>query len=180
MAKSDVSELPVPQGWEDDYKLAFPSDYLGHQHLRGKEPTLTITAVRLPELKMVKPGMRPQVKRKLVVEFGALKGRTDGTPHLWIVNKTNAETIVGLYGKKPRDWVGKAITLYTDDHVQLGRETVSAIRVRARIPPSAQQRPARESPATRPPAGDAPAAAGPPDEEEMQEIARREAEEDGG
>lgn len=175
------ADPPLPKGWEDDYQLAFPSDYLGQQHLRGNEVTLTISAIDLPVLEMVKPGMRPQKKRKLVVEFHQLRGRADGTPFRWIVNKTNAATIAGLYGKRARDWIGKRITLWPDPEVTFGTKKIGAIRVRPVVPKQTQQRAAGTAPTTPPPAQElAPPAAGnalPPDDEELEEIMRREREE---
>lgn len=192
MAKKDEETLPIPAGWEDDYQLAFPSEYLGAQHLRGTEPTLIISRVRLPELEMVQPGMRPKKSRRMVIEFDGLKGRADGTPHKWIVNKTNAATIKLLYGKAPRNWAGKRITLWGDPDVddpkspkdpQTGkRQKCTAIRVRPRIPADTSQQRARGAGSPPPPDGAEPAPAaggGPMSEEELAEIARREAEEDG-
>jgi hypothetical protein len=186
MAKNDDEPTTVePKGWEDDWQLAFQSDYLGAPHLRGMEVTLVISRVRLPELKMVKPGMRPQKKRKLVIEFDALKGRSDGMPYQWIVNKTNADVIATLYGPAPRDWVGKRITIWPDPNVDQpsrdGKRHIKgpAIRVRPKVAERTQQRAARGD-ALPPQAQESPPpAAGPMSEEEMQEIARREAEEEG-
>jgi hypothetical protein len=182
--RDDEAELPVPTGWEDNWKLAFPKEYLGAEHLRGQDVTLTISRVHLPSIEFNKPGMRPRKERRLVVEFDTLRGRTDGTPFRWMLNKTNSDAIAQLYGPAPRSWVGKRITLWPDPDVMMpnpkGRGQVkgTAIRVRPAIPPErGQQRPARESPATLPPAGDAPAAAGAPDEDELREIAAREREE---
>jgi hypothetical protein len=115
MAKKDDEPTTVePKGWEDDWQLAFPSDYLGAHHLRGQDFTLVISRVRLPELKMTRPGMRPQKKRRIVIEFDALKGRADGMPYQWIVNKTNCDSIEALYGRAPRNWAGKRITIWPE------------------------------------------------------------------
>lgn len=182
MAKQEAETLPVPKGWEDDYKLAFESDYLGAQHLRGHDVTLTISRVRLPELTMVKPGMRPKKKRRLVIEFDQLKARDD-MPYQWILNKTNSDTIGGLYGKAPRGWTGKRVTLWGDPNVDDPKnrgQKCTAIRVRPRVPEERSQPRAARGDDAHPPAQESPPpAAGAPSEEEMQEIARREAEEAG-
>ena len=182
--KRDDPPLPEPKGWEDDWKLAFPKEYLGAEHLRGQDVTLTISRVLLPELTMVKPGMKPKKARKLIIEFDALKGRTDGTPYKWIVNKTNSRAIMALHGKAPRDWAGKRITLWPDPEVEMpnpagrGQITGEAIRVRPTITQRDQQRARGDAPPPHPPAQESPPpAAGAPDEEELREIARREQEE---
>lgn len=136
MAKDDAP-LPLPKGWEDNYELAFPKDYLGKQHLRGHQITVTIDHVDLPELTMISPGAPPTRARRLVVHLAELRGRTDGTPFKWIVNRTNAGTIASLYGKAAREWIGKRITLYEDKSVRnpKDRNNPGAIRVRDEVPP---------------------------------------------
>lgn len=181
MTRDESPPLPVPPGWEDDYKLAFESRYLGRQHLRGKDLTLTISAVQLPVLVMVSPGKKPQKKRKLVIEFHALRGRTDGTPFEWIVCKTNADVIAMLHGRAPlRDWIGKRITIFDDPTVEAFGKVVGGIRVRPTRPPAQErQRPAQgQTPGSPPPvAAAAPGPASPPSDEEIEEIMRRESEE---
>lgn len=50
-----------------------------------------------------------------------------------LLNKTNAGTIVGLYGNDTEEWIGNRIGIYATE-VQFGKKMVGAIRVKPRAP----------------------------------------------
>lgn len=105
-----------------NYELLFPSLYLKAAELQGKDVTVTIEKVQLEELTM-----RGGLKKKKGVIY--LRGKEK----MIVLNRTNAETIVKLYGPDTNGWIGKRITIYAD-RVTFGRETVDAIRVRPKVP----------------------------------------------
>lgn len=168
----DEKAIPMPPGWEDDYRLAYPKEYLGQPHLRvlapqrsGHEIHVTIKRVEMPVLTMAKPGMRPRKRRNMVLHFAELEGRTDGIPGKWICGITSARVIGMLHGDAPRGWPGKRITLYCDPDVTYGKDKTGGLRVRPRVPPPATERSQRargdvsKPPTTQespPPAGSAP------------------------
>jgi hypothetical protein len=69
----------------------------------------------------------------------------DGHEKGLVLNKTNKETIKGLYGKETDDWIGNKITLFTTEVDYQGKQ-VMAIRVRMKAPktgtPAAPAKPA--------------------------------------
>lgn len=48
----------------------------------------------------------------------------------WVTCKTTLFCVEALYGRSPRGWVGKPITLYWDPDVKFGRDTVGGVRVK--------------------------------------------------
>jgi len=99
-------------------ELMFPSKYLRAVDLDG-ERLVTIADVVMDELVM-RGGRREE---KPVIHL-------KGDDKMLVLNKTNAETIAGLYGGESDEWRGKELVLFPTD-VTFGRERVLAIRVRA-------------------------------------------------
>lgn len=75
-----------------------------------------------------------------------------------VLNRTNINTIAGMYGDDTDDWEGKKITLFATQ-VDFQGKQVDAIRVRNRPPKTKEAKPAK-------PAATAPAAEIDPDSEE--------------
>lgn len=76
-----------------------------------------------------------EAKTKLAVEF-------EQFDKALVLNKTNATTLVGLFGDETDDWAGENVTLFIAD-VEWGGKMVSAIRIKPRQPkgkPIASQR----------------------------------------
>lgn len=101
-----------------DYRALFKGDYISAVEFAGKRPTLTIAEVRLVPLPDEKTG---RDKDKGVVFF---RGQARG----WVLCKTNAICLAGMFGPQTGQWVGKRVTLYACE-VQFGREKVPGIRV---------------------------------------------------
>lgn len=61
-----------------------------------------------------------------------------------VLNKTNAATLVKLYGDDTDDWAGKQITLFATE-VQYQSEMVAAIRIRSKPPRAPKPAPATQT-----------------------------------
>jgi hypothetical protein len=114
-------EMPVT-----DYRAFFDSRVLRVWHLDGKDKTFTIEKVtRLTTV------MKGEEKKQPLIRF-------KGVPLPFALNKTNGATVEQLYGRNPKNWVGKRLTLYPTQ-TQVGRNTVDCIRVRNQAPTSKGQ-----------------------------------------
>jgi hypothetical protein len=115
----------------EDYNhigLLFPSNYLSGPDLRGQDLTLTI--------KDIEP--RHELRRSDDTKEHKPAVSFVEEPKLWVLNKTNASTIAGLYGPEAMGWRGKRITLCTEKVRAFGK-THDALRVRSRKPKAAAQ-----------------------------------------
>lgn len=120
----------------NDYRAYFEDKILRVWHLNGKKITVRITRVTklTSEVYDVKTRSKEvQVQPKL--ELANRAGKALSLPLL--LNKTNAKTISGLYGKRPSEWVGKLITLYPTQ-VEVGGEVKDGIRIENTPPPEAE------------------------------------------
>ena len=92
----------------------FPSKYLKAADLQSREFTLRIASIRLEDI--------GDDDQKPVLYFeNAKKGL--------VLNKTNANNCVVLYGAETDGWIGKPITLYSA-WVDFQGRSVEAIRIR--------------------------------------------------
>lgn len=136
-----------------DVELLFPSLYLKACDLHGRDVTVVIDTIKLDELALRGGGK----KRRGVM---TLKGKEK----MFVLNRTNAETICKLYGRNTDNWIGKPITLYSA-RVAFGRDMVDAIRVREQVPqpraPKNGNGKTQRGPAPEPP---------PPQDEEQDEL----------
>lgn len=136
----------VTDGWEKNWRLAFPRDSIGAQHLKGKgagrDVTFTISRVQLEEKEMVSGAEGKKVRRKqkkLLVYFEELEKLGPEWPKHLILNVTNGATIASLYGDSPKpDWIGKKVTLYAE-WVDAWGEKKEAVRIRPRVPGSSSR-----------------------------------------
>jgi hypothetical protein len=101
---------------------AFPSNFLKASDF-DEDTTYTIKAVKLESI-----GQGNDKEEKPVVSFR----ETDKT---FVLNKTNSNTIAGLYGNETDQWVGKQITLFPTEVEFKGAMTLS-LRVRMKKPSS--------------------------------------------
>ena len=92
----------------------FPSKYLKAADLQGREFTLRIASIRMEDI--------GDDDQKPVLYFeNAKKGL--------VLNKTNANNCVVLYGAETDGWIGKPVTLYSA-WVDFQGKSVEAIRIR--------------------------------------------------
>ena len=101
-----------------DYRAMFKGDYISAVEFAGRRPTFTIDQIRLVPLPDEKTG---RDKDKGVVFFRE-------SPRGWVLCKTNAICLAGMFGPQTGGWTGKRVTLYACE-VQFGREKVPGIRV---------------------------------------------------
>jgi hypothetical protein len=108
----------------------FPSKYLKASEFTG-DVSYTIKEVTIEEV-----GSENDKERKPIVYFNE-------TEKGLACNKTNANTIAGIYGPETSGWIGRRITLFATEVDFQGTQTL-AIRVRMRPPtaPAAAQAPA--------------------------------------
>lgn len=118
------------------YRTFFDDRFVGSWDIEGKDATITIAAVKAEKLRK-RDGDGTDTKLSISVR-GSEKG--------FIVNKTNARIIAGLYGNDTDAWIGQQITLYATDVSAFGG-VHRCIRVRDRRPagrPAQPQQPARQ------------------------------------
>lgn len=109
----------------------FPSKYVKAADLNGKTVTLTIAKLVVEEM-----GHGSEKQSKPVLYFEkATKGL--------VLNRTNAMTIVGLYGDETDDWVGKRISIYPT-RIRAFGAMQDTIRVREEIPAQPQAVPVED------------------------------------
>ena len=116
-------------------ELMCPSDYLGAADLMAKgreEATLTIASVQMQDL-MMQGG---KTNRKAVLMFKE-------TPKKMVLNKTNINTLVNLYGCKGEDWMGKRITVYHTTTNVGAKKNQPCLRVRPVVPAAKQDQQAQ-------------------------------------
>ncbi len=97
----------------------FPGRFVKACDFKGKAVTLTIAGVELAEL--------PDEKTGGDVTRGVLSFKE--RPKKMVLNRTNAESLVAMFGKQVDGWTGRAVTLYPEK-VRYGKEIVDGIRVK--------------------------------------------------
>jgi hypothetical protein len=128
-----------------DYRAFFDSKVLRVWHLDNKEKTFTIEKVA----RLTSSGRDGETKRQPVIRF-------KGIPLPFALNKTNGATIEQLYGRNPKDWIGKRVTLFPTT-TQVGRNTMDCIRVKNKAPAASPGKPEDTVTASPPPEDFAPA-----------------------
>lgn len=105
-------------------KVYTESKYLKHQDIGDVDVVVTISNVTREDVK----NKDNTTQKKFVVHFRELeKGM--------ILNSTNMNMITKLMGTDDSDgWIGKRITLYTKDDIEMGGEITSGLRVRSKLP----------------------------------------------
>lgn len=96
-----------------DMNTCFPSDFLKASDLQDKEVTVTMSHVEMTELGS---------EQKPVLYFA---GKDKGL----VLNKTNCNTIIGMYGPNSDGWKGKRIAIFPTQTDFQGRQ-VACIRVK--------------------------------------------------
>jgi hypothetical protein len=100
---------------------SFPSKYLRHTDLNGRAVKFTMSTVKREEI-----GFGAKREEKPLLSFRE-------TAKMLVLNKTNAQSIVDLYGDNPRAYPGKALTLFPAKVDAMGK-THDVIRVRGPKP----------------------------------------------
>jgi hypothetical protein len=129
MAEGIVMTVPV-EHWRD---YLDPPKYVKAFLLRGKDVTVTIERV---ERGVVEMGTKKS--RKPMIYF-----RGKDTQPL-VAGVRICDSIAGMYGKNPKDWIGKRITLYGTTTAS-SDGTVECVRVRP-VPPADTVTPEEKAP----------------------------------
>lgn len=102
----------------DDWRFGFEvqSAQIGAAEV-GQGVTYTIDAV---EFRKVGEGREAKVRPVVKVRESDLE---------WVTCKTSLLCVEAMFGRSPRGWLGKRITLYWDASVKFGKEAVGGVRV---------------------------------------------------
>lgn len=111
----------------------FPSKYLKAAEIK-EDTVLTMTGYQMETL-----GQGDDAEEKPVIYF-------EETEKGLACNKTNWETIIGIYGDETDDWIGKPITLFSTE-VAYGGKMQMGIRIRLKKPAPARPAPRTTAPA---------------------------------
>ena len=101
----------------------YTSGYLKAEELGANRPTVTISQCNAEVFEKTDGPNAGEKETKPVLSF-------EGKSAVLVLNKTNANSIVELYGNNTDDWIGKGITLFSAK-VQFGAKMVDAIRITA-------------------------------------------------
>ncbi len=93
----------------------FPSKHLSAADLDGKDLSLTVESWQIEEVGT------DEEERPVLYFREHKKGM--------VLNRTNADSIAGLYGTEVDQWIGKTIIVYPTT-TRFGKKTVPCIRVR--------------------------------------------------
>lgn len=110
-----------------DYGVGFLGQFITAAELVGKSPTLTIARVVLEQVESMKVNDDQgagKMKDRIVVYFAESKSNRG-----WLLNRTNAECLKELWGRETDAWVGKKVTLHTQQ-VRVGPKVEPGIRVK--------------------------------------------------
>lgn len=102
-----------------DYKLGFSGRFVEAADFGDAAPTVVVEAVNLEEIPDPETGV---VRERWVIAF-------KGKKKPWVLNRTNAECLTAMFGRDVDGWIGKAVTLCSEQ-VRLGGKTVPGIRVK--------------------------------------------------
>lgn len=122
----------------DDIRLMHDYKWLKCVHLQGKEWTLLIESVEAGTVE----GEKGRKSAKPVLRFKGVK-----LP--FAISKTDTKTLVGLYGPKASQLVGKLVTLYPTT-TTLSGSTVECIRIRPSVPRAGEHAPPSVDPSNTP------------------------------
>lgn len=110
------------------FELFDPSKFIQAFELDGKDHAVTIQRITGEEIE----GENNRKARKPVVHLAEF-------PRPLVLNKTNARTLIQLYGPDYHQWNGKRFVMFPTTTKMAG-ETVDCIRIRKTKPPAAQQK----------------------------------------
>lgn len=105
---------------------AFPSKFLKASDVDEKADESDTWIVKMRTVEMDDVGE----EQKPVLYF-------EGLDKGLVLNKTNVNTIMGLYGRETDEWEGKAIGLFTQE-VEFQGKQMLGIRVRMKLPKKAK------------------------------------------
>ena len=108
-------------------KSLLKGDYIAAVEFEGKTPTMTITALERVKLESLKMGGDDDGAPAKMKERGVLHFRE--TDRGWVLNRTNIECLIALFGDRTGAWEGKRVTLFATP-VQCGPKKELGIRIK--------------------------------------------------
>jgi hypothetical protein len=103
-----------------DYATFFAGRYISANVVEGLGPRpLKIAKVVSEEVEQIDDPS--QTRERMIVYF-------DGSRRGWLVNRTNAECLVAMFGRRTEDWIGRRVVLKSEP-VRVGPTTQPGIRV---------------------------------------------------
>jgi hypothetical protein len=115
---------------EDATRMLPESDYLGAWDLNKKPVTLIIRDVKVARL--AGNAVVRKAQDKCLVFFSTADGKPVGKGLL--CGATNLKSIISLYGKKWKTWIGKPVTIFPTTCGAQGGAIVDCIRVKPEVP----------------------------------------------
>lgn len=109
-----------------DYDQLYPGRFLKSGEFKGKDVTLTIRDVDLEELADEKGTKKNDDGEKVKIKGVLFFHETEKGI---VLNRTNGECLKRMFGRKPKDWLGKKVAFYPDTVTAFG-DRMLAIRVR--------------------------------------------------
>jgi hypothetical protein len=101
-------------------KVMLKGDYIAAVELGTKQPTLTIQSVKLVKLESIdKPGKE---RDRGVIGFKEIDRG-------WVMNRTNIECLMAMFGDETDAWLGKRVTIFATP-VRVGTKTEPGIRIK--------------------------------------------------
>lgn len=108
-----------------DYKLGFKGQYVSAVEIGTHQPTLTINKVVLEKVESLQKddeGGAGKSRDRIVIYFHeADRG--------WVLNRTNAECLVAMWGRETEGWAGHKVTIFATQ-VRVGPKMELGIRVK--------------------------------------------------
>ena len=141
MTKPDTVDKSTPG--RVHYKSMVDTNFLGQWDLPpGREVTVLIAKVERynPVRKRKDNAGNEEPSKRLAIHF-------QGKKKPWLAGPVSLQAIAGLYGPIVQNWIGKAITLYVDPSVKMGKTTTGGLRCRPTVPHSAPTQDALDRPA---------------------------------
>jgi hypothetical protein len=134
-------------GGRTHFKELVDTSYLGQWSLPpGKDQVVLITKVERYEparkrtVRLADGTEADEPSKRLCIHF-------QGVKKPWLAGPVSLNAIANLYGPIVQAWIGRAITLYVDPNVKMGKQTTGGLRVRPQIPHSAPTQDALDRPA---------------------------------
>lgn len=118
------------------YKTMIDTEYLGQWDIpAGRDVTVLIAKVErwTPEVQRSKKDPKDPTRR-IHEPNKRIKISFQGKKKAWLAGPVSQSAIAAMYGPHVEHWIGKAITLYVDTQVKMGRATVGGLRVRPMVP----------------------------------------------
>ena len=117
-------------------KFTTDSKFLSHHDISDVEDTV----VTIKGIDRESVGQGAQAKEKWIVYFREIKKGL-------ALNKTNGEILCSILKTAEMDeWIGQKVALYVKDDVEYAGKTVSAIRVRSKLPGAGKRSEPQEEP----------------------------------